>query len=312
MGRPAHGLPSPTRTAQRRGRCASSPGAAAAAQPTERSRAAAPQRPTCHQGSAADDWRGGRAAGRWLRSGTAAASTSLHPAFSGPAAGVAGDRGGDLAGAAPSGAQRSDLQAGQFAKRDSFTRSVKESGPAFPGHGKGPPRASAGNAGLTVWREGWKPVGGETQVPRRLDAQRDSPAPRNGDTPGPNGTWRRCRSRQHHNLRHLEDQGPSSSARHLAGRPFRELRARTLTASSSTHPAAGPRSTPPCGSLLAVGGPFRQGRSDARERRSSTRAAALAASSRISSKIASTGLISRANTPDGPMSIMPRDQSPVS
>jgi hypothetical protein len=87
------------------------------------------------------DWRGGRAA----------ASTSLHPVFSGPAPGLAGDRGGDLAGAAPSGAQRSDLQAGQFAKRASFTRSVKESGPAIPGHGKGPPRVSAGIAGLTVF-----------------------------------------------------------------------------------------------------------------------------------------------------------------
>jgi hypothetical protein len=45
--------------------------------------------------------------------------------FSGLAPGLAGARGGDLAGAAPSGAQRSDLQAGQFAKRASFTRSVK-------------------------------------------------------------------------------------------------------------------------------------------------------------------------------------------
>jgi len=98
------------------------------------------------------DWRGGRAA----------ASTSLHPDFSGPATGMAGDRGGDLTGAAPSGAQRSDLQAGQFAKRASFTRSVKESGPAIPGHGKGPPRDSAGSAGLTVLREGWQPVRGET------------------------------------------------------------------------------------------------------------------------------------------------------
>ena len=74
------------------------------------------------------DWRGGRAA----------ASTSVPPDFSGPATGMAGDRGGDLAGAAQSGAQRSDLQAGQFAKRTSFTRSVKESGPAIPGHGNGP------------------------------------------------------------------------------------------------------------------------------------------------------------------------------
>ena len=64
----------------------------------------------------ASDWRGGRAAG----------STPLHPVFSGPAPGLAGARGGDLAGAAPSGAQLSDLQGGQFAKRASLTRSVRE------------------------------------------------------------------------------------------------------------------------------------------------------------------------------------------
>lgn len=86
----------------------------------------------------------------------------MHPVFSGPAPGMAGDRGGDLAGAAPSGAQRSDLQAGQFAKRASFTRSVKEPRPAIPGHGKGPQRVSAGTAGLTVLREGRQPVRGET------------------------------------------------------------------------------------------------------------------------------------------------------
>ena len=84
----------------------------------------------------------------------------MHPVFSGPAPGMAGDRGGDLAGAAPSGAQRSDLQAGQFAKRASFTRSVKESEPAIHGHGKGPPRTSAGSAGLIVLREGRQPVKG--------------------------------------------------------------------------------------------------------------------------------------------------------
>jgi hypothetical protein len=112
----------------------------------------------------------------------------MNPVFSGPAPGLAGARGGDLAGAAPSGAQRSDLQAGQFAKRASFTRSVKESGPAIPGHGKGPPRVSAGSAGLTVLRQGWKPVRVETPVPRWLDAQRDSPAPRSGETPRPTET----------------------------------------------------------------------------------------------------------------------------
>jgi len=86
----------------------------------------------------------------------------MNPDFSGPAPGLAGDRGGDLAGAAPSGAQRSDLQAGQFAKRASFTRSVKETGPAIPGHGTGPPHVSAGIAGLTVLREGWQRDRGET------------------------------------------------------------------------------------------------------------------------------------------------------
>ncbi|MEI6026868.1 MAG: hypothetical protein WCT47_09280, partial [Betaproteobacteria bacterium] len=86
----------------------------------------------------ASDWRGGRAADRWLCNGEAAASTSVPPDFSGPATGMAGDRGGDLTGAAPSEAQRSDLQVGQFAKRASCTRSVKETEPAIPGHGKGP------------------------------------------------------------------------------------------------------------------------------------------------------------------------------
>ena len=51
---------------------------------------------------------------------------------------MTGDRGVNLAGAAPSEAQHSDLQAGQFAKGASFTRSVKETGPAIPGHGNGP------------------------------------------------------------------------------------------------------------------------------------------------------------------------------
>lgn len=46
----------------------------------------------------------------------------------------------------------------------------------------------AGTAGLTVLRQGWKPVRGETPVPRWLDAQRDSPAPRSGETPRPTGT----------------------------------------------------------------------------------------------------------------------------
>lgn len=50
-------------------------------------------------------------------------------------------------------------------------------------------RASAGNAGLTVLREGRQPVRGVTPVPRGLDAQRNGPAPRSGDTPRPTETW---------------------------------------------------------------------------------------------------------------------------
>ena len=127
----ARAAPSP-RAAQRRGRCASSPGAAVAAQPTGRSRAAAALRPTCHQET-----------GRRRATGAAVEPLrALHCTRTSAARlpGLAGDRGGDLTGAAPSGAQRSDLQAGQFAKRASFTRSVKEQGPAIPGHGKGPLR----------------------------------------------------------------------------------------------------------------------------------------------------------------------------
>lgn len=58
-------------------------------------------------------------------------------------------------------------------------------------------RASAGSAGLTVLRQGWKPVRGETPVPRWLDAQRNGPAPRSGDTPRPTQTWMQTRQRDH-------------------------------------------------------------------------------------------------------------------
>ena len=127
VGRLAHGLPLPH---GRRSVAADVP--ARLAQRLQRSRPDDhEQRRLCgRRATKRSDWRGGRAA----------ASTSLHPVFSGPAPGLAGDRGGDLAGAAPSGAQRSDLQAGQFAKRASLTHSVRESGPAIPGHGTGPPR----------------------------------------------------------------------------------------------------------------------------------------------------------------------------
>jgi hypothetical protein len=170
VGRLAHGLPPPH---GRRSVAADVP--ACLAQRLQRSR------PNDHEQRRL---RGRRATKRsgW-RGGRAAASTSLHPVFSGPAPGLAGDRGGDLAGAAPSEAQRSDLQAGQFAKRASLTRSVRESGPAIPGHGKG---RRMSQPALPAWpcsRQGWKPVRVETPVPRWLGAQRDSPAPRSGETP---------------------------------------------------------------------------------------------------------------------------------
>lgn len=70
--------------------------------------------------------------------------------------------------------------------------------PASPEHGKGPLRVSAGDAGLTELRQGWKSVRGETPVPRWLDAQRDSPAPRSGETPRPTETWQNQRHRTRH------------------------------------------------------------------------------------------------------------------
>ena len=68
------------------------------------------------------DWRGGRAADRWLCSGKAAAGTSLHPVFSGPAPGMAGDRGG----VRDASTERSDLRAGPIAKRASVRRSMTD------------------------------------------------------------------------------------------------------------------------------------------------------------------------------------------
>jgi len=63
---------------------------------------------------------------------------------------MAGDRGDDLAGVQRTQAQRCERKAGQFVKRASFTRSVKEPKPAFP---RARERAAvvspAGNAGLT-------------------------------------------------------------------------------------------------------------------------------------------------------------------
>jgi len=80
------------------------------------------------------DWRVGRAADRWLCSGAAAASTSVHPDFSGPATGMAGDRGGDLAGAAPSAATCKPVSSPSGPRSRAAWR---KQGPRSPGTGKG-------------------------------------------------------------------------------------------------------------------------------------------------------------------------------
>jgi hypothetical protein len=113
----------------------------------------------------ASDWRGGRAA----------ASTSMDPVFSGPAPGLAGDRGGVRDARAPSAAT---CERGPIAKRASVMRSMtyegardlraRERAAACLSRLRRPDRVASG----------MEPVRGETPVLRWLDAQRDSPAPR--------------------------------------------------------------------------------------------------------------------------------------
>ena len=114
------------------------------------------------------------------------------PRSGGPAPGVAGGRGDDLARAQLTGAERSATQwsAAQCASSGpvrqagpSVAYPRRTSGPAIPGHGKGRLRHPAGAAGLAVLREGWKPVRVETRsAARRLDAQHDSPTLRAAGT----------------------------------------------------------------------------------------------------------------------------------
>ena len=150
-----------------------------------RSREPAPLRPTCHKAQ--------RLARRSSRPEHALPS-------GGPAPGVAGGRGDDLAGAARPESERSGATkrgAGQFVKRASETEgghvpvtALRE--PTIPGHGKGRPRHPAGAAGLSVaprkrravQREGWKPVRVETRpAGTGLDAKHDSPTPCSGVAP---------------------------------------------------------------------------------------------------------------------------------
>ena len=170
------------RAAQRRGRCASSPGAAVAAQPTEGSRAAAALRPTCHQAK--------RLARRSSR-----CEHSTAPGLQRPGSGLGGCPGVAIWPARHR-AERSAATCKPVSSPSgpSFTRSVKEAGPAISGHGKGPPRVSAGSAGLTVFASGMEARQGRdarTPVARRA-ARQPGPAQR-GDA-------------QAH--RDLADQGP--------------------------------------------------------------------------------------------------------
>jgi hypothetical protein len=99
------------------------------------------------RGPKTSDWRSGRASDRWL--GAAQPQRSLlctrAPAARLRAWRVTGGQSGRRH------TERSDLQAGQLAKRAPFMRNVKASGPAIPRHGNGLRRASAGNAGLDVF-----------------------------------------------------------------------------------------------------------------------------------------------------------------
>ncbi|MCK7494818.1 MAG: hypothetical protein MZW92_29685 [Comamonadaceae bacterium] len=128
MGRLARGLPPPR---GRRSVAADVP--ARLAQRLQRSRPndheqRRPLRPTCHQGA-------GRATGAAVEPLRA---LRLHSVFSGPATGMAGDRGGDLAGAAPSGAQRR-RPASRSVRQAGLVHAQREGieGPRSPGTGKG-------------------------------------------------------------------------------------------------------------------------------------------------------------------------------
>jgi hypothetical protein len=66
-----------------------------------------------------------------------------------------------------------------------WARSAQDRGAsAIRGHGQGRLRTHADAAGLAEFASGMEARRGETPVPRWLDAQRDSPAPRSGETSG--------------------------------------------------------------------------------------------------------------------------------
>lgn len=198
MGRLAHGLPPPRVGAASRPMCqlAWRSGCSAAGRTTTSSGgSAADVPPSAATGAAVEPLIAGCAAARPLR--------ALHCTRSSAARLRAWRVTGVAFGTREHRAERSAATC-EPARSPSGRRSCaagRTKKPALPGHGKGPPRASAGCAGLTVLRQGWKPVRGETPVPRWLDAQRDSPAPRRGETPGRAGTWQQ-RHGHHPPLRH--------------------------------------------------------------------------------------------------------------
>ena len=130
MGRPAHALPPSKRAAQQR----------------EADRKVNEQRRPCgRRATKRSDWRGGRAV----------ASPSMDSDSSGPASGVAGDRGDDLAGAKPT--QRSVVGAAPVSSSSAPVVHAQREGnksARFPGTGTGRCRVTAGAAGLAVFAQG--------------------------------------------------------------------------------------------------------------------------------------------------------------
>ena len=153
--------------------------------------AAKRSRPPCHEqrrpcgrrATKRSDWRGGRAA----------ASTSMDSVSSGPASGVAGGRGDDLAGAKPT--QRSVVGAAPVSSSSALVVHAQREGSKSarsPGTGTGRCRVDRRQSrpGRVRARDG-RPKDRDAQ---RLDAQRNSPVRRSRMRPG--ALPRHCNQRQ--------------------------------------------------------------------------------------------------------------------
>jgi hypothetical protein len=137
------------------------------------------RRPCGWRDTKRSDWRDRRAA-----AGTNQ-SNCLPLDFSGPASGMAGDRGDDLVGAHRAERSAATCKPTSSSSGPSFTRSVKETKAHEPrARERAADQSAAGNAGLTELRQRWQPARGETVCVRhRLDAKRNSAAPHGGETP---------------------------------------------------------------------------------------------------------------------------------